>query len=172
MNPVASLKALVASFWKVWSFMRWARGEGARPDQLTDPERRAFMKFAITAVPTLALLGGVRIEDFAKALPGPITKRVEFTGAHGPRIYAGTGNPDGVLVAPRGSMWIDTDSGVWLLNTSGEATWEMVSAKSPAEFEKWPAGRERYTGRNMILDDAHGEPAKFGGYFGFGRSES
>lgn len=183
MNPVASLKALVAAFWKVWSFMRWAKGQGARPDQLTDPERRAFLKFAVTAVPTLALLSGVRFEDFARQLPGPVTKHLEWledAPAPGPRIFAGKGDPDGMLSAPRGSLWIDTDSGTMLVNMTGETTWQKVTGDG-STIETIRPATEAWLGKParpntiiepVILDGGGADPARPGSYFGFGRGRS
>lgn len=43
----------------------------------------------------------------------------------GPRIYTGAGNPDGVLSAPLGSLWINNTStdGAIFVNTNGTTEW-------------------------------------------------
>ncbi len=45
----------------------------------------------------------------------------------GPRIYAGTGDPNGVLTAPIGSMWIEDVTGGWYQNVNGAQLWDLVT---------------------------------------------
>lgn len=47
----------------------------------------------------------------------------------GPRIYSGPGNPNGILTAPNGSLWIDSTSnfGVIYINTTGSSVWVVLS---------------------------------------------
>lgn len=45
----------------------------------------------------------------------------------GPRIYAGLGNPNGVLTAPIGSMWIETATGGWYRNVNGLTGWVLMA---------------------------------------------
>lgn len=47
------------------------------------------------------------------------------SASSGTRIYTGTGNPDGVLTAPLGSLWIDNTStaGAYYINTNGLTEW-------------------------------------------------
>lgn len=45
----------------------------------------------------------------------------------GPRIYAGLGDPNGVLTAPIGSFWIETATGGWYQNTNGLTLWDLVT---------------------------------------------
>lgn len=49
----------------------------------------------------------------------PTTQR-HSTGA---RFYSGTGNPNGILTAPIGSLWINDATGIWYQNTDGATTW-------------------------------------------------
>lgn len=51
----------------------------------------------------------------------------------GPRVYAGTGDPNGVLTAPQGSLWLQTDAaGVTHQNTDGGTTWTQLGNLSGA----------------------------------------
>ena len=43
--------------------------------------------------------------------------------SNGPRIYAGTGDPNGVVTAPQGSLWLRTDGGTLHQNTDAGTTW-------------------------------------------------
>lgn len=45
----------------------------------------------------------------------------------GPRIYSGLGDPDGILTAPIGSMWIETATGGWYQNVDGLTDWDLVT---------------------------------------------
>lgn len=51
------------------------------------------------------------------------------TASTGTRIYTGTGNPNGVLVAPLGSLWIDNTSvaGAYWVNTNGASEWFTIA---------------------------------------------
>lgn len=50
------------------------------------------------------------------------------TVSTGPRIYAGTGDPNGTVTAPQGSLWIQTDSATDLhRNSDGGTTWLSVT---------------------------------------------
>ena len=44
----------------------------------------------------------------------------------GPRVYAGTGDPNGVVTAPLGSLWLRTDVGGFFRNTDAGTTWVAV----------------------------------------------
>lgn len=46
--------------------------------------------------------------------------------ATGPRMYAGTGDPNGVLTAPLGSIWQRSDSAGFYRNTDGSTAWTAV----------------------------------------------
>lgn len=51
----------------------------------------------------------------------------------GARLYAGTGNPNGVLTAPSGSLYASSDGGAGsvgtlFVNTDGGTTWALASA--------------------------------------------
>lgn len=48
----------------------------------------------------------------------------------GPRIYAMTGNPNGVLSAPIGSFYMDDTSGAWYRNTNGATAWQLLTPGS------------------------------------------
>jgi len=50
----------------------------------------------------------------------------------GPRIYAGTGLPNGVLVAPRASLFLANDTGVIWINTDGATTWVQTGTLAGA----------------------------------------
>jgi hypothetical protein len=53
------------------------------------------------------------------------------TASTGPRIYAGVGNPNGVLIAPVGSGWLDSSSGgAWYRNVDGTGLWAVVASGS------------------------------------------
>jgi hypothetical protein len=45
----------------------------------------------------------------------------------GPRIYAGTGTPDGVVTAPAGSIWLRTDTPGIYQNEAGSTGWSVVT---------------------------------------------
>ena len=53
------------------------------------------------------------------AQSNPLTQQ-NSTGA---RFYSGTGNPNGILTAPIGSLWINDVTGIWYQNTDGGTTW-------------------------------------------------
>ncbi len=44
----------------------------------------------------------------------------------GPRIYAGTGAPNGVVTAPIGSLWLRSDAGNLYINTNGGTAWSTI----------------------------------------------
>lgn len=51
------------------------------------------------------------------------------SASSGTRIYTGTGNPNGVLTAPLGSLWIDNSSiaGLYYINTNGTTEWFPIA---------------------------------------------
>lgn len=52
--------------------------------------------------------------------------RTSGEDSNGPRIYSGTGDPNGVTTAPLGSLWLRTDSAGFYRNTDGGTTWVAV----------------------------------------------
>lgn len=48
------------------------------------------------------------------------------TESTGPRIYAGTGDPNGTVTAPLGSLWLRSDVAGFYRNTDGATTWVAV----------------------------------------------
>lgn len=53
--------------------------------------------------------------------------RVSGEDSSGPRIFAGTGSPNGTTTAPAGSLWIRTDGGIQLWqNTDGATAWTQI----------------------------------------------
>ncbi len=63
------------------------------------------------------------------ASPGPYfgwTISADKQSSTGPRIYAGSGTPNGVTTAPLGSLWIQSDSAGFFRNTNGATAWSAV----------------------------------------------
>ena len=48
----------------------------------------------------------------------------------GPRVYAGTGSPNGTVTAPASSLWLRTDSVQFWQNTDGATAWQQLGAIS------------------------------------------
>jgi len=46
----------------------------------------------------------------------------------GLRIYIGAGSPDGIITAPKGSIFIRRDSANLYMNTDASTTWSKVSS--------------------------------------------
>lgn len=73
---------------------------------------------------------------FGFAQSAPTTQR-NSTGA---RLYSGTGNPNGVLTAPIGSLWINDATGIWYQNTDGATTWVPFGTGSGSQTLIYDSG--------------------------------
>lgn len=56
----------------------------------------------------------------------------------GPRIQASSGNPNGIVSAPIGSMWIDSAGGTTYTNTDGGTTWAALGGGTNAVRDWFP----------------------------------
>lgn len=73
---------------------------------------------------------------FGFAQTTPTTMR-NSTGA---RFYSGTGNPNGILTAPIGSLWINDATGIWYQNTDGATTWVPFGTGSGSQTLIYDSG--------------------------------
>jgi len=46
------------------------------------------------------------------------------------RWYTGTGSPNAIITAPKGSLYTEIGSGVLYINTSGTTTWVVVGTQT------------------------------------------
>lgn len=46
------------------------------------------------------------------------------------RFYKGSGSPNAVITAPKGSMYVDVNATNLYMNTDASTTWELVSAQT------------------------------------------
>lgn len=44
----------------------------------------------------------------------------------GPRLWAGLGNPNGILTAPIGTQWTNSNTGIVYINTDGATAWTVL----------------------------------------------
>lgn len=72
--------------------------------------------------------GTILLEEGLGSAASPAVGYIIFGNATtGPRIYAGTGAPDGVVTAPAGSLWIRTDTPNIYQNEAGSTGWSVVT---------------------------------------------
>lgn len=78
----------------------------------------------LTAALTVSWTGGplavTRIADLE------VTNQIQMTSSSGPTITAGTGDPNGSITAPIGSIRLQTDTGALWQNTDGSTAWSSL----------------------------------------------
>lgn len=93
------------------------------------------------------------------------------TGASNVQIRWGSGDPDGNVVGPRGSIYLRT-SGVLYINTDGGSTWAAspVGAQAPPDAEYWVGAangtltnEKNLGGFTGLVLNTTGTPSAYGG---------